>query len=99
MAAYAYYFQDYYIDTIDEINIFIKKYPNHKDNDYANFLMGMAYYDQIVDEKKDLNSILMAKSQFEKVVNNYPNTDYALDAKFKLDLIADILASKEMYIR
>ena len=98
MAAYAYYAQDYYMDTIDEINIFIKKYPNHKDMDYANFLMGMAYYDQIVDEKKDLKSIMMAKSQFEKVVNNYPNTDYALDAKFKLDLIADILASKEMYI-
>ena len=98
MAAYAYYAQDYYMDTIDEINIFIKKYPNHKDMDYANFLMGMAYYDQIVDEKKDLKSIMMAKNQFEKVVNNYPNTDYALDAKFKLDLIADILASKEMYI-
>jgi len=98
MAAYAYYYQDYYMDTIDEINIFIKKYPNHKDMDYANFLMGMAYYDQIVDEKKDLKSIMMAKSQFEKVVNNYPNTDYALDAKFKLDLITDILASKEMYI-
>jgi len=66
--------------------------------DYANFLMGMAYYEQIVDEKKDLKSIMMAKNQFEKVVKNYPKTDYALNAKFKLDLIADILASKEMYI-
>jgi len=98
MAAYAYYSQDYYFDAIEETKTFIKKYPGHKDNDYANFLMGMAYYEQIVDEKKDLNSILMAKSQFEKVVKNYPNTDYALDAHFKLDLIADILASKEMYI-
>lgn len=98
MAAYAYYSQDYYFDSIEETKTFIKKYPGHKDNDYANFLMGMAYYEQIVDEKKDLNSILMAKSQFEKVVKNYPNTDYALDAHFKLDLIADILASKEMYI-
>ena len=98
MAAYAYYFQDYYSDAINEIEIFNKKYPNHKNSDYATFLMGMAYYEQIVDEKKDLNSILMAKSQFEKVIKNYPNTDYALDAKFKLDLISDILASKEMYI-
>ena len=98
MAAYAYYSQDYYSDTINEIMIFIKKYPNHEDMDYANFLMGMAYYEQIVDEKKDLKSITMAKNQFEKVVKNYPNTDYALNAKFKLDLIADILASKEMYI-
>ena len=98
MAAYAYYSQDYYSDAINEIEIFNKKYPNHKNSDYATFLMGMAYYEQIVDEKKDLNSILMAKSQFEKVIKNYPNTDYALDAKFKLDLISDILASKEMYI-
>ena len=98
MAAYAYYSQDYYFDTIEEIKTFLRKYPGHKDNDYANFLLGMAYYEQIVDEKKDLNSIVMAKIQFEKVVKNYPNTDYALDAQFKLDLIADILASKEVYL-
>jgi len=98
MAAYAYYSQDYYFDTIEEIKTFLRKYPGHKDNDYANFLMGMAYYEQIVDEKKDLNSIVLAKTQFEKVVKNYPNTDYALDAQFKLDLIADILASKEVYL-
>ena len=98
MAAYAYYSQDYYYDTIQEIKTFIKKYPKHKDTDYAYYLMGMAYYEQIVDETKDLNSILMAKEQFEKVKKDYPNTEYALDAKFKLDLIEDILASKEMYI-
>lgn len=98
MAAYAYYAQDYYFDTIEELKIFLKKYPNHKDVDYAYYLMGMAYYEQIVDEKKDLNSILMAKKQFEKVANDFPETDYALDAKFKLDLIADLLAAKEMYL-
>ena len=98
MAAYAYYSQDYYYDTIQEIKTFIKKYPKHKDTDYAYYLMGMAYYEQIVDETKDLNSILMAKEQFEKVKKDYPNTEYALDVKFKLDLIEDILASKEMYI-
>ena len=98
MAAYAYYSQDYYFDTIEEIKTFIRKYPNHKDTDYAYFLMGMAYYNQIIDETRDLNSILMAKEQFEKVIKDYPNTEYALDAKFKLDLIQDILASKEMYL-
>jgi len=98
MAAYAYYSQDYYFDTIEEIKTYIRKYPGHNDNDYANYLMGLAYYQQIVDEKKDLNSILMAKTQFENVIQNYPNTEYALDAKFKLDLIADILASKEVYL-
>ena len=98
MAAYAYYSQDYYFDTIEEIKTFIRKYPNHRDTDYAYFLMGMAYYKQIIDETSDLNSILMAKEQFEKVIKDYPNTEYALDAKFKLDLIQDILASKEMYL-
>jgi len=98
MAAYAYYSQDYYFDAAEELKIFFKKYPNHPDTDYATYLMAMTYYEQIVDEKKDLNSITMAMEYFQKVVNKYPNTDYAIDANFKIDLITDILASKEMYL-
>ncbi len=98
MAAYAYYSQDYYFDASEELKLYIKKYPNHEDIDYAHYLLGVTYYEQIVDEKKDLESIMLSKKKFEYVVNNFPNTDYALDAKFKLDLIFDILASKEMYI-
>ena len=98
MAAYAYYSQQYYFDTIEELKIFIKKYPMHKDIDYAYYLMAIAYYEQIVDEKKDHYSIKMSKEIFEKIINDYPNTDYYLDAKFKLNLIDDILASKEMYL-
>ena len=98
MAAYAYYSQDYYYDTIEELKIFLRKYPKHEDIDYANYMMALAYYEQIVDEKKDLNSILLSKEKFKFVINEFPETDYALDAKFKLDLINDILASKEMYL-
>ena len=98
MAAYAYYSQDYYFDAAEELKIFFKKYPNHPNSDYATYLMAMTYYEQIVDEKKDLNSIMMAMEYFQKVVNKYPNTDYAIDANFKIDLITDILASKEMYL-
>ena len=98
MAAYAYYSQYYYYDTIEELKIFLRKYPKHKDIDYANYMMALAYYEQIVDEKKDLNSILLSKEKFKFVINEFPETDYALDAKFKLDLINDILASKEMYL-
>ena len=98
MAAYAYYSQDYYYDTIEELKIFLRKYPKHEDIDYANYMMGLAYYEQIVDEKKDLNSIILSKEKFKFVINEFPETDYALDAKFKLDLINDILASKEMYL-
>ena len=98
MAAYAYYSQNYYFDASEELKIYIKKYPNHEDNDYAHYLLGVTYYEQIVDEKKDLESIMLSKKKFEYVIKNFPNTDYALDAKFKLDLIFDMLASKEMYI-
>ena len=98
MAAYSYYIQDYYGDAVAELERFIKVYPKHENLDYAYFLLATAYYEQIVDEKKDLQSLLKAKENFLFVENNYPNTDYAIDASFKLDLINDILASKEMYI-
>jgi len=98
MAAYSYYFQDYYKDAIAELIRFTKVYPNHKNLDYAYYLLANSYYEQIIDEKKDLQSILDAKRIFMIVITNYPNTDYALDSEFKIDFINDILASKEMYI-
>ncbi len=98
MAAYSYYKQDYYGDTIAEINRFIRVYPNHKNLSYAYYLLGVSYYEQIVDEKKDLKSILKAKETFQILVKKFPNTEYALDAEFKLGMIDDILASKEMYL-
>jgi outer membrane protein assembly factor BamD len=98
MASYSYYTQDYYDDAIVELKRFIKIYPKHKNLDYAYFLLATSYYEKIVDEKKDLQSIINAKTYYNIVKNNFPNTDYALDAEFKLDLIDDILASKEMYI-
>ena len=98
MAAYSYYSQDYYGDAIAELNRFLRVYPNYKHTDYVYFLLGLSYYEQIIDEKKDLQSIIKAKEYFQIVKNNYPNTEYALDSEFKLDLIDDILAAKEMYV-
>ncbi len=98
MAAYSYYLQNYYGDAVAELKRFIKVYPRHTNLDYAYFLLATSYYEQIVDEKKDLQSLLNAKDNFLIVIENYPDTDYAIDASFKLDLINDILASKEMYI-
>jgi outer membrane protein assembly factor BamD len=98
MAAYSYYTQDYYLDAIAELERFIKVYPSHKNLDYAYYLMGICYYEQIVDEKKDTRSILSAEENFEKVIKKFPNTQYAIDSEFKIDLINDIMASKEMYI-
>ena len=98
MAAYAYYSQDYYFDAMSELERFIKKYPKHKRLNYAHFLLAICYYEQIVDEKKDLGPLLSAQKEFNFVVNNYPDSDFALDSKYKLDLINDILASKEMFL-
>ena len=98
MAAYSYYTQDYYYDAIYELERFIRLYSFHKDISYAYYLMAISYYEQIVDEKKDTGSILEAKKYFNIVVQEFPGTEYELDAQFKLELIDDILASKEMYV-
>ena len=98
MAAYSYYSQDYYYDAEYELNRFLKVYPNEKNVPYAHYLLGMVYYERIIDEKKDLEPLVMAEEKFRFIEENYPNTDFALDSSYKLDLIKDYLASKEMYI-
>ena len=98
MAAYAYYSDDYYFEAIDQIKDYMKNYPNHVYKDYAHFILAMCYYENIVDEKRDLQPLLRSKKEFELIITKYPNTDFALDAKFKLELIEDRLAGKEMFI-
>ena len=98
LSAYAYYSQNYYDEALAELDRFFKKYPKHKNIDYAHFLYAMCYYENIIDEKKDLEPLVISKSRFEFVLKNYPNTDFALDAQYKINLINDVLASKEMYL-
>ena len=98
MAGYSYYSQNYLGDAIAELERFIRVYPLNQNLDYAYYLLAVSYYEQIVDETKDLNSIINAKKNFEIILKKFPNTEYALDSEFKIDLINDILASKEMYI-
>jgi outer membrane protein assembly factor BamD len=98
MSAYVYYSDDYYTDAIYELERYLKVYPKHKDKDYAHFLLGMCYYETIIDEKRDLNPLLKSKKEFEFIIKEYPTTDFAADAKFKIGLINDRLAGKEMYI-
>ena len=98
MAAYSYYSQNYYGDAIAELVRFLRVYPKHKDIVYAEYLLGLCYYEQIVDEKKDLQSIVNAKKTFRSVISKYPDSEFATDATFKIDLINEILAGKEMFI-
>ena len=98
MAAYSYYSQDYYGDAISELKRFIKNYPVNDNTPYAYFLLATCYYELIIDEKKDLSSIIKSREYYNLIIKKYPNTDFALDAKFKLLLIDSILASKEIYL-
>jgi len=98
MAAYSYFSQFYYSDAVLELEKFLDKYKNHPRRDYAYYLLALSHYDQIVDETKDLNEILKAKKYFEIIIQKYPNTEFAIDSEFKLELIQELLASKEMYL-
>ncbi len=98
MSAYGYFSQGYYGYAINDLERFLIKYKDHPQTDYAYYLLALCHYDQIVDEKKDLNQIIQAKKYFKKVINDYPNTDYARDSYFKLEYIREVMASKEMYL-
>ncbi len=98
MAAYSYFSQLYYGDAVLELERFLDKYKNHPRRDYAYYLLALCHYDQIIDEKKDLNEILRAQKYFNIVIEKFPNTEFAIDSEFKLELIEEILASKEMYL-
>ena len=98
MAGYADYTRNSYSSAIFTLERHMKHYPADKHLDYVHYLIAICYYEQILDEKKDLDPLLKAKEKFEFVMQVYPNTDYATDARFKLDLIIDQLAAKEMSI-
>ena len=98
MASYSYYLQNYYTEALSNLERFLITYPNSRDIVYAHYLIAMCYYETIEGEMKDSAPIFKAKEKFDYISKNFPNTDFALDSKFKLDLIEDILAAKEMYI-
>ena len=98
MASYSYYMQNYYSEALYNLDRFLKTYPSNKNIAYANYLIAMCYYETIEDEKRDSAPLLKAKNQLNFIIENYPNSEFAMDGKFKLNLIEDILASKEMYL-
>ena len=98
MASYSYYIQDYYSEAIFNLQRFISTYPRNKRIDYAHYLLAICYYEKIENEKRDLQPLISAKKEFNYIINNYPSTDFALDSKFKIGLIDEVIAAKEMYI-
>ena len=98
MASYAEYSRNAFSNSIFGLERHIANYPADKNIPYAHYLIAICYYEQILDEKKDLQPLVQAKEKFEFIILTYPETDYATDARFKLDLIIDQLAAKEMSI-
>ena len=98
MASYSDYNRNAYSSAIFNLERHINNYPADKNIPYAHYLIAMCYYEQILDEKKDLEPLLKAKKKFEFIIQTYPDTDYAIDGRYKLDLIVDQLAAKEMSI-
>ena len=98
MSAYSNYMNNFYSEAVFHLERYMSTYPKDKDMIYAHYLMAMCYYENIEDEKKDLAPLIQARKKFEFILKEYPETDFALDASFKIDLINDIMASKEMYI-
>ena len=98
MAAYSYYVQDFYAESIFHLERYLDTYPNDSRSSYGHYLLAMSHYEKIVGEKNDLKPLIEANNKFQYIIDTYPNTDFALDSKFKIDLINEIIASKEMYI-
>ncbi len=98
MSAYGYFTQGYYGYAINDLERFLVKYKYHPQIDYAYYLLALCHYDQIIDEKKDMNEIIQSKKYFELIIEKFPETDYAKDSKYKLKYISEIMASKEMYL-
>jgi len=98
MASYSDYSRSAYRSAIFSLEKHLDNYPADENIEYVHYLIAMCYYEQILDEKKDLEPVLKAKEKFEFIIENYPDTDYGTDARFKIDLIVDQLAAKEMSI-
>jgi len=98
MSSYSDYNRNAYSNAVFNLERHIRNYPADKNLPYAHYLIAMCYYEQILDEKKDLAPLLEAKKKFEFIIKTYPDTDYATDGKFKIDLIIDQLAAKEISI-
>jgi len=98
MASYSLYSINFYDEALENLNKYLKKYPANKEAIYAEYLIAIIYFEQIKDETKDAEPINKAKQTIDNFLKKYPNTEYALDLKFKNDLIINQMAAKELYV-
>ena len=98
MSSFCFYTINFHDDAISSLENFLRKYPADENIQYASYLIALSNYEQILDEKKDLEPLLKTKKIIEDYIKRYPENDYTLDLKFKLGLIQNQLAAKEIYI-
>jgi len=98
MSSYSLYGINFYSDALENLERFLRKYPADKNVMYAHYLIAIIYYEQISDEKKDLQPLLDASEKINFFVKKYPDSDYSSDLRFKIDLIQNQLAAKELYV-
>ncbi len=98
MSSYCLYNINFYDEAVLNLERFIRIYPASPYVSYAHYLIAISYYEQILDEDKDVQPLLISKKKIEDYLEKFPDTDYAIDLKFKLDLVINQLAAKELLI-
>ena len=98
MSSFSLYGINFYNEALSNLERYLKKYPADVNVVYAHYLIAIIHYEQISDEKKDLKPLIMADKKINEFLKDYPDSDYAIDLKFKKDLIQNQLAAKELYV-
>ena len=98
MSSYSLYGIGFYEEALENLERYLKTYPADKNIIYAHYLIAIIYFEQIEDEKKDLKPLIDANNKIDFFLSEYPNSDYAIDLKFKKDLILNQLAAKELFV-
>tara|TARA_A100001015_G_scaffold249151_1_gene286949 strand:+ start:4531 stop:5223 length:693 start_codon:yes stop_codon:yes gene_type:complete len=98
MSSFSLYGINFYNEALNNIERFLKTYPADDNVMYAEYLKAVIFFEQMGDEKKDINPLLKANDQIIYFLKKYPNSDYATDLNFKKNLIEDQLAAKELFV-
>ena len=98
MSSFSLYGINFYTEALENLERYLKKYPADKNVIYAHYLISIIYFEQISDEKKDLAPLIKANEKIDFFLKNYPNSEYAIDLRFKKDLIQNQLAAKELFV-
>ncbi len=98
MSSFSLYGINFYTEALENLNRYLKKYPANKNVIYAHYLIAIIFFEQISDEKKDVEPLLKTRDKIDFFINEFPESEYTIDLKFKKDLIINQLAAKELFI-